>query len=326
MESTTRPIVCGVPQGSVLGPLLFLLYINDLPSCSEFFTLLFADDTTFQLSGANSQELFTQANEELKKAATWFQANKLTLNTSKTKFMVFRRSNCDIDLTTLSLEVGSEEIERIGEGCRETAFKFVGHFIDDKLKWNHHIKHLRCKLSRSNYIIAKSKNFLPQKIRTTLYHSLFRSHLEYGIVSWGGALPSNLKCLVNLQKKCIRNVAGKRARDHTDPIFSKLEVLKLNDLYKVNLLTFMHKYYYNKQPVGFSNFFNLCPAREILPNRQTNYKIEKSKNNTIENLPIVQLPLTWNREKLQTKLIHGFSKFKTTIMKDIIGNYSPQIQ
>ena len=88
----------------------------------------------------------------------------------------------------------------------------------------------------------------------------------------------------------------------------------------------MHKYYYNKQPVGFSNFFNLCPAREILPNRQTNYKIEKSKNNTIENLPIVQLPLTWNREKLQTKLIHGFSKFKTTIMKDIIGNYSPQIQ
>ena len=191
--------------------------------------------------------------------------------------MIFKRSNYDIDFTTHSLRVGSEKIERIGEGCSETSFKFVGHYIDEKLKWDNHIKYVRGKLSRCNYVIARAKNILPQNIRTTLYHSLFRPHLEYGIVNWGGALPSKLKCLFNLQKKCIRNVSGRGVRDHTDPLFLRLKILKLADLYKVNLLIFMHKYYYNKQPKGFLNFFSPCPAREILPNRQANYKIEKSK-------------------------------------------------
>ena len=88
----------------------------------------------------------------------------------------------------------------------------------------------------------------------------------------------------------------------------------------------MHRYCYNKQPKGFINFFSPCPAAEVLPNRETNYKIEKSKNNTIEKLPIVQLPLTWNREDLQLKLISSFPKFKTLVKKCIIDNYVSPVQ
>ena len=96
INSERKKIVCGVPQGSVLGPLLFLLFINHLPNATNFLTLLFADDTTFQVSDSDPDKLFDIANSELEKAAVWFKANKLTLNVKKTKFMIFSEKQINI--------------------------------------------------------------------------------------------------------------------------------------------------------------------------------------------------------------------------------------
>ena len=128
-----------------------VLFINDLPNASEFLTLLFVDDTTFQSSGQNLNELFHNANLELEKASIWFKVNKLTLNVDKTKFMLF--SDRDINLQSLGnkLQIGNQIIEQIGNKCKEKYFRFVGHVLDDKFSWEGHIKHICKKLSSANF-------------------------------------------------------------------------------------------------------------------------------------------------------------------------------
>ena len=129
---------------------------------------------------------------------------------------------------------------------------------------------------------ASTKNFLPRKIRLTLYNSLFRSHMEFGILAWGGLSSNKLKKIINTQKKCIRNVACKGYRSHTDPIYSSLGALKFTDLFQYHCSTFMHAYHNNKLPESFKNVFT--PLAQ--PNRTNSYKLENLKKTTY---PITQL-------------------------------------
>ena len=178
-----------------------------------------------------------------------------------------------VDFTTLQLKIGEESIERIGSNCKKKFFKFVGHHIDEFLTWDHQISHVHGKLASANYAIARTKKFLPTKIRKTLYNSLFRSHMEFGIMAWGGVSSNKLKKITTIQKKCIRNVAGKKHRSHTDPLFSFLNIMKFEDLFKYNCSNFMHKYILNKQPESFKDIFQ--PLSET--NRTNNYIIPKVK-------------------------------------------------
>ena len=140
-DSDPLESLCGVPQGSVLGPLLFLLYINDLPSSVRFESILFADDTTFQISADNLKDLYSITNIELKKAHQWFNSNLLTLHVQKTNLMIFAPPNKKLQNNIdqeLSLSLDGEKIDRVGTGCQNNHVKFVGLSIDDKLSWEAH--------------------------------------------------------------------------------------------------------------------------------------------------------------------------------------------
>ena len=238
VRSALDDILTRVPQG----PLLFLILINDLPNASSIIlSILFADDTTLQLSSNSLEVLCSTANTELVKISDWFRANKLTLNVSKTKYILFRNQDMKVDFSNLELSIDSGKIDRIGKDCDEKYFKFVGVYIDEHLSWDHHINAIRSKLSCTNFAISKIKRIVPEKVKLYVYNSLFKSQISYCLEVWGGGVSSSkLRPIFMIQKKCIRNIVCETFKAHTGAIFKKLEILKVPDLVKFNSLCFIN--------------------------------------------------------------------------------------
>ena len=201
----------GVPQGSALGPFLFLLYINDLSNCTARSPKLFADDTNLILADPFVQNIKTKISEELQKITNWVNANKPTLNFAKCNYIIVP-PKCNVnkqpDFYNSSNEV---KVSIVSES------NYLGIIMDKDLSFLSHIKKQQNKLSKSVGIFNKVKPFLNASTLLQLYYSIFNSYLQHGITIWGSTFKSYLKKLNTLQNKAVKILAGESWRERATP-------------------------------------------------------------------------------------------------------------
>ena len=183
-------ILCGVPQGSTLGPLLFLLYINDLADASRFFVSLFADDTCLVLSHENLTILRLICNAELTHINNWFLANKLTANLTKaSKYMITLGRTRVKQPEIFNIVMGNTILERV------KSIKYLGVIFDERFRWHEHVSYLSTKLACSVGVLSKLRYYTNIPTLISVYYSLVCSHLNYGLCFLGAASKTVLQPL-----------------------------------------------------------------------------------------------------------------------------------
>ena len=214
LSSTLKTINRSVPQGSILGPLLFLIFINDMPSSTNLLSILFADDTTTLASGSDINLVGPLINHELQKIGIWLKANELSINTSKTKVMIFSNNNPipsfkfvfnNNDLNTLQNPNLISEVERIESNSKNPAFKMLGVLLDEKLSFDHHCLKVLKKINSALFMINRAKHLLSRNSLKRLYYAMIHPHLLYCLPFYCHTSAKNIEILYKKTKTMHQN-------------------------------------------------------------------------------------------------------------------------
>ena len=306
-------VVCGVPQGSTLGPLLFIIYVNSLLQLKLHGPVFsFADDTAIVYSGRTHDETKQKCEEDLRTLRNWFLFHKICPNLQKTKILEYNYKKTKIESPIITWHLRNCNGNPCTNNCTPVEkvheIKYLGVYLNSNLNWSSHSHYLQTKLRKLNYLIYYLKKTVPIKIRRRIYLALYEPVLTYGMECWGKAADYITQPIKVLQKGAIRSVAGAGYREHTAPIFNNLKILSYSSLYNRALASLAHR-----KIVALTK-----ESQTTLSLRSTVYKTPKWKNVKARNQASYQTPIFCSTLPTEIQTYFGHPSFTKRLKKHLL--------
>jgi len=262
--------------------------------------VIFADDTNLLFHHENFEGLNLTLNHELEKISEWFRANKLSINTNKTKCVYFNKSSSAAH-GTLNVKLQNEVIEVV------KSIKFLGILLSHDLSWTEHVTTKGTKIAYVNSILYRLKHMLPEQNLLQIYHALISPHLSYGIEAWGNAPNSVLKRLLVLQKKAMRIISMSSYNSHTNPIFKKYKILKVPDIFQLHCAKLFYRTKLNSLPTYHSSKLTTAIVNERTTRQNHDIYIHRINSNLQKQCLNFKVGHSWNNLPIAIKSLHNIS-------------------
>lgn len=315
--SNINNITCGVPQGSCLGPLLYSIFTNDLPSVVKHSTLvMYADDSTMYCAANSSDELGEVISNELERVYEWITVNKLVLNISKTKSILFGSRHKLATKPKLELYVAKEPIEQVEK------LKLLGMVIDNHLSWSQHIDRIIQKMGSGIHFTRQCSPYVPFKIQEQVCKSLILSHLDYCSVVWASASKRELAKLQVVQNRAARLVLGCSPRTGIHKMHTALSWLSVEKRLALSTATCLNEAIKTQRPESLIQQVVFCNTAHKYATRKAgkgDIVLPNPKTNSMKRTVLYRAIKTWNELPLDIREDTGKKTFKRKLKRYLLN-------
>ena len=315
--SGQKQLCCGVPQGSFFGPVLYLVYANDISNGVQYSSIIqYADDTTLYLSGSSFEEVISNVNRDLYNLTDWMKANKLAISASKTQVIVFSKNSLHRTPNFPKVKIVEDIL-----GYQDTV-RLLGIFLDSGLTWKAHIDNVSLKISRSLYALNRMKHFFSIIVLKAVYFGLVHCHLTYGISLWGSASNKELNKLLIVQKRALRCIHHKPYNSHTAQLFKSAQIVNIFDLFRLENIKLAHRFLNHTLPESLSALFGVSASIHTHNTRRANcLHIPGFNSDKLKKSFLYQVPFCWGRVVATVDVTKGWPAIAAKLKDELTSEY-----